>query len=339
MAAMALAPSVGRWLRCAVAAALAAGTATSGRPAAAAGDAGSASCGAAAAYQADEDCGVESQVGNALQRQRAVEPAPAPVDGISADETEQSHDPAQMTQAWWDIHYAEMLSQRAITGDPRVPGDSAAGEVFGTDLNDREHFEAALFHSEAVLRSWVADTRSDTPPDVLVLGCGMSPLVFALADQNRSLRVRCLEISPELVVALEAAAARVPRPPGFVVADVTAISRRRRRGSKLNQTRPVQPMSVDIVIDENVLDGMGCTFPPSRGRRQQKRALEGVWWLLKPSGRLLTLSFLPPHADVMSPWRKLEDTTWMLPARLPVQEEGQLPPLFAMSWGRPPQAG
>merc|ERR1719265_532586 len=122
-----------------------------------------------------------------------------------------------MTQVWWDLHYGTMLSERWITGDPRMPGDSVAGELFGTDLNDRDHFDAAVFHSEETLRSWVAERSSSALPNILVLGCGMSPLVFALADRNLTSQVRCLEISPELVAALERAAESVPRPPTFVV--------------------------------------------------------------------------------------------------------------------------
>merc|ERR1711974_497293 len=110
-------------------------------------------------------------------------------------------------------------------------------------------------------------------------------------------RIRCLEISHSLVGTLRSAAIGLPRPPEFAVGDITALWR-----AGTGRDWPIEsvegglgflPESFDLVIDENVLDGMGCTFPPEPGRLQQQRALGGIWRLLRPKGSLLTLSFLP----------------------------------------------
>lgn len=222
--------------------------------------------------------------------------------GGGGREPQEEPQPPQMSQEWWDLHYTVMLRQKNITGDPRQSGDASRGEIFGQDLNDHAHFEAALALSKAVLLQVATDGVAGAARrqlEVLVVGCGLSPLVFALADQGeRNLwSVRCLEISPELVEHLRGAALRVPRPPTFEVADIAASA------EGFVQT-------ADVVIDENVLDGMGCTFPPEAGLEQQRLALAGMARRVRRgSGRLLTLSFLPldrePFREVFAAWRKL----------------------------------
>lgn len=223
----------------------------------------------------------------------------------SGDEEEQQ--PRQMTQEWWDLHYSEMLRGQNITGDPRVPGD--VGDLFGQDLNDRAHFEAALALSEAALRQVATVAGGGRRPlEVLVVGCGLSPLVFALADHGpeRLWTVRCLEISTELVEHLRGAAVRVPNPPLFEVGDITVTA----EAAEGLGTATGASLAADVIIDENVLDGMGCTFPPEMGLEQQQRALAGMARRLRhPEGRLLTLSFLPmerpPFLENFRDWQKL----------------------------------
>ena len=65
----------------------------------------------------------------------------------------------------------------------------------------------------------------------------------------------------------------------------------------------------DLVVDENVIDGMACLFPPSAGLAMQRLALDGISWLLRPGGRLLTLSFTaferPPYSTALAGWSRL----------------------------------
>merc|ERR1712217_309133 len=162
--------------------------------------------------------------------------------------------------------------------------------------------------------------------NVLVLGCGLSPLVFALADKGKW-TVRCVELSSKLVEHLQVAASTVPRPPAFEVGDVTTAAAEavsddsdNNDGIYTNSDNgegrvPGSPLSrrgggADLVIDENVLDGMGCTFPIEAGVEQQRRALVGIARLLRPGGALLTLSFLPldrsPHLHLFEGWYPLD---------------------------------
>eukprot|EP00929_Paragymnodinium_shiwhaense_P034511 TRINITY_DN18761_c0_g1_i1.p2 TRINITY_DN18761_c0_g1~~TRINITY_DN18761_c0_g1_i1.p2 ORF type:complete len:215 (+),score=32.23 TRINITY_DN18761_c0_g1_i1:67-711(+) len=139
------------------------------------------------------------------------------------DEEQQVQDagPAQMTAEWWDLHYAVTFRKGNISSDPRVAGDPKT-TIFGNDLNDRHHFAVALGHADRLLRPAVdkAQKRGAPVPQVLVIGCGLSPLVFALADRRLG-SVTCLEISDRLVQSLRDASSRVPHPPRFYVGDVT----------------------------------------------------------------------------------------------------------------------
>ncbi|CAE7709104.1 unnamed protein product, partial [Symbiodinium sp. CCMP2456] len=83
---------------------------------------------------------------------------------------------------------------------------------------------------------------------ILVLGCGLSPLLFALADRLQA-RCGCLELSPTLAESLEAMSLRVPRPPAFIaVSDVTTLARRR-RGAGAKGEGDLRRSSFDIIVD------------------------------------------------------------------------------------------
>jgi len=234
------------------------------------------------------------------------------------------HQPAQMTQEWWDLHYSEMFRQDFVfTQDPRDPSELHEG-----DLTDARHFETAVSCSEDLLRALGqnASTANDCAvsdiceaprardPHVLVLGCGLSPLVFALADRSLG-NVSCLEISSELVSKLRQRASGLPRPPTFVVGDIARFAEDFSQSSAEALSEPLPVRSYDVVIDENVLEGMGCVLDQQEGFRAQQRALLGISKLLRPGARLLTLSYLPldmpPHREALRDWSRLD---WGCPA-------------------------
>lgn len=218
-----------------------------------------------------------------------------------------------MTQEWWDVHYVSMLRDRGIDTDPRVSGDASRGEVFGTDLNDEAQVEASFCYAQSTIQSLQA--QSPRTLEVLVLGCGLSPLVFALADRG-NWSVTCLEISSGLIKHLQIAAELLPRAPSFKLGDVTKVG---------NDTGLLG--RADLVIDENVLDGMVGTASKQKGVNMQMAAINGISRLLHPGGVLLTLSFLPLDGDPgaaaifdqwrrapeLEVWRKMTNQTCSLP--------------------------
>lgn len=245
------------------------------------------------------------------------------IDWSTIDESEEQQ-PAQMTAEWWDLHYQEVFKNYSINGDPRVPG------ALGGDFTDQQHFDASLSCIEEMLEPILKKHRSQarnrgenkkkqaSTLQVLVLGCGISSLIFMLADRW-PVEVACLEISQELVSYLQAAALRVPRRPSLHVGDITAIARRRRvppAGREgpvaITEASPFQPGSFDVIIDENVMDGMLCRFPQEAGASAQRMALGGIRWLLRPGGHLFTLSFAPmdepPYAAALADWEHLGST-------------------------------
>lgn len=143
----------------------------------------------------------------------------------SPEQTMESGQPAQMTEAWWDLHYRDIFVEYNLSGDPRAPG------TMGGDLTDQGHFDATLECVQSLLASLPGGgTRGGEEtcgpakgpkrrrPKVLVLGCGLSPLVFVLADKG-GLDVICLDISKGLINQLEVAGWQLPRSPRFVVGD------------------------------------------------------------------------------------------------------------------------
>ncbi|CAJ1412766.1 unnamed protein product [Effrenium voratum] len=150
---------------------------------------------------------------------------------------------------------------------------------------------------------------------VLVIGCGLSPLVFVLADRL-PVDASCLELSPSLLESLEAMASPLPRPPSFAQGDITA--------PEASTDEALKPSSFDVIVDENVLDGMACRFPISVGIASLQQALQGITWLLQPAGRLVTISFAPLAAD---PYLD-SFYDWVL------QPGCALDPLHAASWGK-----
>ncbi|CAE8656738.1 unnamed protein product, partial [Polarella glacialis] len=186
------------------------------------------------------------------------------------------------------------------------------GGLEGGALEEPGHLEAAVECIEAAAdeayqvagqlatRSGRVLTPSTQKPRVLVVGCGLSPLVFALADRGK-VDVGCVELSATLLEHLEASSSSfaLPRPPHFfAVGDITDIE-------KVSSPH-IGRASFDLVVDENLLDGMACRFPASEGLASFRQALLGIGWLLRPSGRLLTFSFTPfheePYAAVLKDW-------------------------------------
>merc|ERR1712129_319253 len=75
--------------------------------------------------------------------------------------------------------------------------------------------------------------------------------------------------------------------PRFLLSDIAAVPRRWRAGRR---HRYLMPRSADLFLDENVINGLACTFPPSVAASSVHRALMGAQWLLRPRGKLLTFS-------------------------------------------------
>ncbi|CAL1168290.1 unnamed protein product [Cladocopium goreaui] len=202
--------------------------------------------------------------------------------------------PPQMTSDWWDLHYVETLEDIDLTVDPREARATAGLE--GGSLADEGLLDAAV---DCIGEAFLNHSRR---PKVLVLGCGLSPLVYVLADTFPHVTAGCMELSPTLLESLEAMALPLPRPPKFFVqADITALRRRRGKDSQV-----LKPGSFDVLVDENVLDGMACRFPASKGLASLREALDGIAWLLKPHGRLITISFAPltegPYLEAFEDW-------------------------------------
>lgn len=211
--------------------------------------------------------------------------------------------PAQMTHRWWDLHYQTIFKSRNITGDPRKPGyfGVASGSLSGG--LDKLELDAALDCIQVLLQdSKQSDKMVTYGPShvrkfrVVVLGCGLSSLVWALAELGRA-EVICLDVSSKLIEQLDAASLDLPRPPRFVVGDIGAIAghwrmQRHHRDQNVLDGNDLVPHSVDLVVDENVIDGMACQHPPSASAAAVQKALNGVDWLLQPQGRLLSFSFV-----------------------------------------------
>merc|ERR1712008_221969 len=193
-----------------------------------------------------------------------------------------------MTREWWDLHYKTVFGQWNMSGDPRRPGGfgGAAGSLSG-GLGEAD-LDAALACVEQLLGSTaMPQTQQRRRPRVVVLGCGLSPLVWSLADQEYA-DVICLEISRVLVDKFRCARAWGLRMlPRFLLSDIAAVPRRWRAGRR---HRYLMPRSADLFLDENVINGLACTFPPSVAASSVHRALMGAQWLLRPRGKLLTFS-------------------------------------------------
>lgn len=229
----------------------------------------------------------------------------------------------QMTQAWWDVHYSSVLYDWTLTGDPRQPGALAAQG----GLTDASHLRPSLACIESLLRSTLDALPPGRAPRVLVVGCGLSPLTFALADvAPLDAEISCVELSPVLVDKLQVVGWSLPRPPRFLVGDVTKLADRAAAAVAGGQ-RPqkagddaeggyarggdgLEAESFDLIVDENVIDGMACVFPPSASNAAQRETLDGIRWLLRPTGHLLTISFVPlfnpPYAANFVGWARLE---------------------------------
>lgn len=220
-------------------------------------------------------------------------------EGVEEEDAEEG--PAQMTQEWWDVHYRKIVGgDWKVMGDPRERGSLTPLR----GLTDQRHFYMALACAESLLPNSTVQAATVTHKGrpfrrhtkVLLLGCGLSSLIFALADQSNA-KVFCLELSEMLVNNLNWVALSVPKAPKFLVGDITAIAQRRRarRPNRHGAVKGLAPRSFDLVIDENVIDGMACRFPPSASTAAVRMALDGIRLLLRPGGRLLTVSFVPLH--------------------------------------------
>lgn len=226
------------------------------------------------------------------------------VDGTAHITTDENYQqPAQMTHRWWDLHYQTIFKSRNITGDPRKPGffgvasGSLSGGLDKLELDTAlDCVQVLLEDSKQVDKMVTYGPRHVRKLRVVVLGCGLSPLVWALAELGGA-EVICLEVSSKLIEQLDAASLDLPRPPRFVVGDIGAIAGQRRmqmhhRDQSVLDGNDLVPHSVDLVVDENVIDGMACQHPPSARAAAVQKAFNGVRWLLQPQGRLLSLSFL-----------------------------------------------
>ncbi|CAK8986525.1 unnamed protein product [Durusdinium trenchii] len=154
--------------------------------------------------------------------------------------------------------------------DPPARAADWRVEAWGVlSSSERKRMEARKLLDEAI--NCVAEAfgnSSSSPPKVLVLGCGLSPLVFTLADRLPFVKTGCMELSPTLLESLEAMAWSLPRRPQFFVqADITDLRRRRGRDHQV-----LSPGSFDVLVDENVLDGLACRFPAQRGLESLREA-------------------------------------------------------------------
>lgn len=232
----------------------------------------------------------------------------------SADREESSEDDIdQMTSEWWDVHYSAMFKKKPF--DMQKPEDLVR---YG-DVQEWKYHNHALQQVQELLDlPEVGSPVHERRPVVVVLGCGLAPLVFLIGKLEVA-DVHCVDISAAMVNKMQEFSDTLPRSiaPSFHAADLTKAA-----GTFPNGT-------VDFVVDETVLDSMACVEPRGSGAKDQGLLLESVRKWLRPDGKLLTLSYLPlsfePHSE--PPFDQ-----WLLLQEREAEDSKSLHPYHAALW-------